>query len=98
MLYGFAASPTYTHMRADCVWPGLNIGWTVSSVATTCDFLTRSAMRWYNGSTTSATSPHHTDCVARENSNPFPSKKSSQRYRGGEIANFLVTIKTRKPG
>ena len=23
-------------------------------------------MRWYNGSTTSATSPHHTDCVARE--------------------------------
>ena len=48
----------------------------------TCDFRTRSAMRWYNGSTTSAASPHHTDCVAREISKPCRSKISSSRYRG----------------
>jgi hypothetical protein len=48
-------------------------------VATTCDFLTRSAIRWYSGSTTSATSPHHTDCVAREISKPCRSKISSSR-------------------
>ena len=44
-LYGFASSPTYTHIRAGLAFGlGLNIGRTVSSVATTCDSLTRSAI------------------------------------------------------
>jgi hypothetical protein len=53
-------------MRALAVLPVFSIGKMVSSVATTCEVRTRSAINSYNGSTRSATSPHQTDCVARE--------------------------------
>ena len=39
----------------------------------------RLAMRWYRGSTRSATSPHQTACVARAISNPWRAKMSSSR-------------------
>jgi len=55
-------------MRAGFVCPVLSMGMVVSSVATTCDCRTRSAM-----------SPRQTDCVAREISKPCRSKMSSNR-------------------
>ena len=69
-------------MRAFAALPLASIGMIVSSVATTCDARTRSAISPYSGSTRSATSPHQTDCVAREISNPCRSKMSSSRYSG----------------
>ena len=54
----------------------------MSSVATTCDCRTRSAINSYRGATRSATSPHQIDCVAREISNPWRSKMSSSLYNG----------------
>jgi hypothetical protein len=69
-------------MRADFVLPTLSIGIIVSSVATTCDCRTRSAINSYKGSTKSATSPHQIDFVARETSKPWRSKMFSSRYKG----------------
>jgi hypothetical protein len=54
----------------------------VSSVAITCDSRICLAMNAYNGSTKSATSPHQTDCVAREISKPCRVKMSSSLYKG----------------
>jgi tetratricopeptide (TPR) repeat protein len=65
-LYPLPSSPTYTHMRSDLVLPALSIGIIVSSVATTCDCRTRSAINSYKGSIRSATSPRQIDCLARE--------------------------------
>jgi Transposase IS66 family/zinc-finger binding domain of transposase IS66 len=82
------SSPRYTHMRVDCVCPGPSIGKTVSSVATTWDCLTRSAIRRYSGSTRSATSPHHTDCVAREIAKPCRSKMNYTLSQWEELTVF----------
>src|ERR1700676_2509859 len=53
------------------------MGMMESSVETTCEARTFSAISSYNGSTRSATSPHLTDCVAREISKPCRVKISS---------------------
>src|SRR5215469_7549720 len=75
----------------------LNSELPVSSVATTCDFLTRSAMCWYNGSTTSATSPHHTDCVAREISKLLPLKNIFQPIEWQVIGELASHDESQKP-
>ena len=66
-------------------------------MATTCDFLTRSAMCWYNGSTTSATSPHHTDCVAREISKLLPLKNIFQPIEWQVIGELASHDESQKP-
>jgi hypothetical protein len=52
------------------------MGMMVSSVATTCEARIRSAINSYSGSARLATSPHQTDWVAREISNPCRAKIS----------------------
>jgi hypothetical protein len=66
----------------------------LSSVATMrCPHLRRHQfIKWLDQIGRSATSPHQTDCVALEISNPRRWKMSFRRYNGRYSANLVVTM------
>src|SRR5579875_2937401 len=84
-------------MRAWAALPVLSMGRMVSSVATTCEARTRSAIKSYSGSARSATSPHQTDCVAREISKPCRIKNVFQPAQWKIIAELASDDVSQQP-